>query len=75
MAFDQGGDGVLRYQERLCVPKVDELQERIMAKGHSSRYSIHRGSTKIYYDLRESYWWNSMKKCIVDFGAKCPNYQ
>ncbi len=25
MAFEQGGDGVLRYQGRLCVPSVDKL--------------------------------------------------
>ncbi|WMV46551.1 hypothetical protein MTR67_039936 [Solanum verrucosum] len=35
MAFEQGGDGVLRYQGRLCVPRVDELQERIMEEAHS----------------------------------------
>ncbi|WMV37256.1 hypothetical protein MTR67_030641 [Solanum verrucosum] len=41
MAFEQGGDGVLRYQGRLRVPRVDELQERIMEEAHSSRYFIH----------------------------------
>ena len=75
LAFEQGGDGVLRYQGRLCVPMVDVLQERIMEEAHSSRYSIHPGSTKMYRDLREVYWWNSMKKGIVEFVAKCPNCQ
>ena len=75
MAFEQGGDGVLRYQGRLCVPRVDELQERIMEEAHSSRYSIHPGSTKMYRDLREVYWWSNMKKGIVEFVAKCPNCQ
>ncbi|KAH0781716.1 hypothetical protein KY290_001314 [Solanum tuberosum] len=41
MAFEKGGDGVLRYQGRMCVPIVDGLQERIMEEAHSSRYSIH----------------------------------
>ncbi|WMV58035.1 hypothetical protein MTR67_051420 [Solanum verrucosum] len=58
MDFEQGGDVVLRYQRRLCVPKVDDLQGRIMREVHSSRYSIHPGSTKMYHDLREVYWWN-----------------
>ncbi|WMV49673.1 hypothetical protein MTR67_043058 [Solanum verrucosum] len=26
-AFSQGGDGVLRYQGRLCVPNVDDLRD------------------------------------------------
>nr|AAT39297.2 Gag-pol protein, putative [Solanum demissum] len=75
LAFEQGGDGVLRYQGRLCVPMVDGLQERIMEEAHSSRYSIHPGSTKMYHDLREVYWWNGMKKGIAEFVAKCPNCQ
>uniref|UniRef100_M1ABZ2 Gag-pol protein n=1 Tax=Solanum tuberosum TaxID=4113 RepID=M1ABZ2_SOLTU len=55
MVFEQWGDGVLRYQGRFCVPRVDELQERIMEEAHSSRYSIHPGSTNMYRDLREVY--------------------
>ncbi|WMV18493.1 hypothetical protein MTR67_011878 [Solanum verrucosum] len=74
-AFSQGGDGVLRYQGRLCVPNVDDLRERILSKAHSSRYSIHPGATKMYRDLREVYWWNGMKKDIAEFVAKCPNCQ
>ena len=30
IAFEKWGDGVLRYQGRLCVPRVNELQEKIM---------------------------------------------
>ncbi|KAH0730162.1 hypothetical protein KY289_001350 [Solanum tuberosum] len=52
LAFKQGGEGILRYQGRLCVPRVDELQERIMEEARSSKNSIHLGSTKMYCDLR-----------------------
>jgi len=75
MSFEQWGDGVLRYQGRLCVPRVDELQERIMEEDHSSRYSIHSGSTKMYHDLREVYWWSNMKKSTAEFVDKCLNCQ
>ncbi|KAH0728078.1 hypothetical protein KY284_003943 [Solanum tuberosum] len=75
LAFEQGGDGVLKFQGRLCVPMVDGLKERIVKETHSSRYSIHSGSTKMYHDLREVYWWNCMKKAIVEFLNKCPNCQ
>ena len=73
--FSQGGDGVLRYQGRLCVPNVGELRQHILAEAHNSRYSIHPGSTKMYRDLREVYWWNGMKMDIADFVSKCPNCQ
>ncbi|KAH0705892.1 hypothetical protein KY285_010419 [Solanum tuberosum] len=60
---------------KLCVPLVDKLQERIMEEAHSSRYSIHLSSTKMYRDLTKVYWWSSMKKGIAEFVAKCPNCQ
>ena len=75
MTFEQGGDNVLMYQGRLCVPRMDGLQERIMEESHSSRYSIHPGSTKMYRDLREVYCWEGMEKDIAEFVAKCLNCQ
>ncbi|XP_069143450.1 uncharacterized protein [Solanum lycopersicum] len=39
--LSQGRDGVLRYQDRLCVPDVGELRQHIPAEAHNSRYSIH----------------------------------
>ncbi|KAH0650243.1 hypothetical protein KY284_030155 [Solanum tuberosum] len=73
--FSQGGDGVLRYQGRLCVPKVGELKHQILTEAHNSRYSIHPGATKMYRDLRKVFWWNGMKRDITDFVAKCLNCQ
>ena len=73
--FSQGGDGVLRYQGRLCVPDVGDLREHTPAKAHTSRYSIHQGATKMYRNLREVYKWNGMKRDIEDFVSKCPNFQ
>lgn len=49
MGFEQGGDVLSRYQGMLCVPKVDDLQRRIMTKVHSSKYSIHPGCKKMYH--------------------------
>ncbi|WMV32627.1 hypothetical protein MTR67_026012 [Solanum verrucosum] len=46
-----------------------------MNKAHCSRYSIHLGSTKMYHDLKEVYWWNDMKRNIVEYVAKCSNCQ
>ncbi|KAH0761322.1 hypothetical protein KY290_017395 [Solanum tuberosum] len=74
-SISQGGDGVFRYQGRLCVPNVGELRQHIHTEAHNSRYSIHPGATKMYRDLREVYWWNGMKRDIVDFVSRCPNCQ
>ena len=69
----QGGNGVLRYQGRLCVPDVGELRKHILV--HNSRYSIHPDETKMYCYLQEVYWLNGMKRDIADFVSKCPNCQ
>ncbi|KAH0654413.1 hypothetical protein KY289_032091 [Solanum tuberosum] len=45
--ISQGRDGVLRYQGRLCVPKVGELRQKILTKSHNSRYFMHPGATKM----------------------------
>ena len=74
-SFALGDDGILRYQNRLCVPDVDDLRTKIVTEAHGSRYSIHPGSTKMYHDLKQIYWWDGMKKDIADYVAKCPNCQ
>ena len=56
MSHSPWGDSVLRYQERLCVPNVEGLRNRILDEAHGSRYSIHPGSTKMFHDLQEVFW-------------------
>ena len=71
--FSQGGDGVLCYNGRLCVPDVGELRKHILAEAHNSRYSNNPGTTIMYHNLREAFLWNGMKRDIEDFVSKCPN--
>src|SRR5262249_12718976 len=63
--FTIDDDGALRMGTRLCVPDVDELKREIMEEAHSTAYSVHPGSTKMYKDLRNVYWWNGMKRDIA----------
>ncbi|XP_070017524.1 uncharacterized protein [Nicotiana sylvestris] len=57
-----------------CVPDAAGLRDRIVSEAHYSWYSIHPGSTKMYHDVKEVYWWNDMKKNIV-YVAECPSFQ
>ena len=45
-AFSLGGDGVMRHQGRVCVPKEDELRNRFLEEAHGFLYSINPGFTK-----------------------------
>ena len=58
MSHSPLGDGVLRYQERLCVPNVDDLRNRILEEANGSRYSIHPCFSRMYHDLREVFQWD-----------------
>ncbi|XP_070039411.1 uncharacterized protein [Nicotiana tomentosiformis] len=50
-----GDDGVLQLQGRICIPNMDGLRELIFEEAHSSRYSIHPGTTKMHRDLKQYY--------------------
>jgi hypothetical protein len=45
-------EGVLWFKDRLVVPKDQELRNHIMSEAHSSKLSIHPGSSKMYHDLK-----------------------
>ncbi|GKA94764.1 retrotransposon protein, putative, ty3-gypsy subclass [Tanacetum coccineum] len=42
-----------------------------MDEAHKSKYSVHPGADKMYYDLRDRYWWPGMKKDIAEYVSKC----
>ena len=67
--FVVSDDGLLRFRSRICVPASGDLRKEIMTEAHSSSHSIHPGSTKMYRDLHEHFWWNGMKGDIVEFVA------
>ena len=68
--FQVSEDGILKFQGRLCVPDNAELKEEILSEAHRSNYSIHPGSTKMYQNLRQYYWWNGIKVDIAKHVAK-----
>ncbi|MDV3187743.1 MAG: hypothetical protein Q8836_02505, partial [Sweet potato little leaf phytoplasma] len=69
--FSLSSDLGLCYQGRLCVPGNVDLKQELLAEAHSSPFSIHPGSTKMYHDLKQYYWWQGMKREIVEFVSKC----
>nr|GEW38764.1 retrotransposable element Tf2 [Tanacetum cinerariifolium] len=43
------------------------LREDVLSEAHSSPFSIHLGSTKMYKELMQYFWWNGMKQDIATF--------
>ncbi|GJX97054.1 putative reverse transcriptase domain-containing protein [Tanacetum coccineum] len=50
-------DESLYFMDRIWVPLVGGMRTVIMDEAHKSRYSVHPGADKMYYDLRDMYWW------------------
>ncbi|GKF04349.1 putative reverse transcriptase domain-containing protein [Tanacetum coccineum] len=51
--IEQRGDGTLYYLDRIWVPLKGEVRTLIMDEAHKSKYSLHIGADKMYYDLRD----------------------
>ncbi|GJY93011.1 putative reverse transcriptase domain-containing protein [Tanacetum coccineum] len=72
-------DGALYYLDRIWVPLKGDMRTLILDEAHRSKYSVHPGADKMYYDLKDRYWWSGMKKDIavyegmaIDFVTKLP---
>nr|GFA29150.1 putative reverse transcriptase domain-containing protein [Tanacetum cinerariifolium] len=66
--FEKRDNGGVYFFDRVWIPAVGGIRKLIMDEAHSSRYSVHPGADKMYYDLRDLYWWPGMKRDIADSG-------
>ncbi|GJR85593.1 putative reverse transcriptase domain-containing protein [Tanacetum coccineum] len=47
------------------VPAYGNLRTLIMNEAYTTKYSVHPGADKMYYNLRDIYWWPRIKKDIA----------
>ncbi|GJQ99517.1 putative nucleotidyltransferase, ribonuclease H [Tanacetum coccineum] len=64
----------LSRKERV-KPKRGDVRTLIMDKAHKSKYSVHPGADKMYYDLRDRYWWSGIKKDIAVYQPEIPEWK
>nr|GFB73492.1 retrotransposon protein, putative, Ty3-gypsy subclass [Tanacetum cinerariifolium] len=68
--FHLDDDNVLWQDTRLVVPNDVSLREALLTEAHSSPFSVHPGSTKMYHDLKQYFWWSGMKRDVATFVAR-----
>ena len=61
----------LWFEDRVYVPNGPEIRKLILQEAHDSPYSIHPGNTKMYLDLKNTFWWTGMKKDIAEYVVVC----
>nr|GEV13410.1 putative reverse transcriptase domain-containing protein [Tanacetum cinerariifolium] len=69
--FERRNNGGTYFFNRIWIPSVGGVRKLIMDEAHTSRYSIHPGADKMYYDLRYLYWWPGMKRDIAEYVSRC----
>ncbi|KAA0057668.1 pol protein [Cucumis melo var. makuwa] len=69
--FSLSSDGGLLFERRLCVPSDSAVKTELLSEAHSSPFSMHPSSTKMYQDLKRVYWWRNMKKEVAEFVSRC----
>ncbi|KAL0549087.1 hypothetical protein IC582_013567 [Cucumis melo] len=69
--FSLSSDGGLLFERRLCVPSDSAVKTELLSEAHSSPFSMHPGSTKMYQDLKRVYWWRNMKREVAEFVSRC----
>src|SRR5690242_18292374 len=69
--FTEDEQGTVWFKDRICVPETDSLRETILKEAHDYDYFIHLGSTKMYQDLKQKYWWYGLKRDVAAHVAKC----
>jgi hypothetical protein len=73
--FHVDEEGTLWFNDRLVGPKNHELRKKTFDEAHTSKYSIHPGSTRMYHDLRVQFWWTRMKRETARYVAECDTCQ
>nr|GEV60137.1 hypothetical protein [Tanacetum cinerariifolium] len=63
----QRSDGTLYYLDQIWLSLKGDMRTLIIDEAHKSNYSVHPGADKMYYDLRDRYWWPGMKKDIAEY--------
>ncbi|TYK04344.1 reverse transcriptase [Cucumis melo var. makuwa] len=68
--FSISSDDGLMFKGRLCVPEDSAVKIELLTEGHSSPFTMHPRSTKMYQDLRSVYRWRNMKREVADFVSR-----
>nr|GFB73655.1 retrotransposon protein, putative, Ty3-gypsy subclass [Tanacetum cinerariifolium] len=66
-------DTNIQYHPGKANVVADALSRK--SEAHSSPFSVHPGSMKMYHDLKQFFWWSGMKGDVATFVARCLIYQ
>jgi hypothetical protein len=69
--FIEDEQDTIWFKNTIYVLEIEHLRQLILREAHDSTYSIHPGSTKMYQDLKEKYWWYGLKIDVATYVTLC----
>ncbi|GJT91498.1 putative reverse transcriptase domain-containing protein [Tanacetum coccineum] len=63
--------GEVFKQENVLAERLHGLDQQMERKGDGRMYSVHPRADKMYYDLRDMYWWPGMKRDTATYVSEC----
>jgi hypothetical protein len=55
----------------MCIPEGGDIRSIILKESHRALYCAHPGVKKMYADMKNLFFWVSMKPNVVHFVTKC----
>ncbi|GKF24015.1 putative reverse transcriptase domain-containing protein [Tanacetum coccineum] len=71
--IEQRSDGTLYYLDRIWVPLKGDVRTLIMDEAYKSKYYVHPGADKMYYDLRDRLRLNIRGRMACCSNLRFPN--
>ncbi|GJZ87732.1 putative reverse transcriptase domain-containing protein [Tanacetum coccineum] len=65
--FEKRDNGGIYFFDRIWIPSIRGIRKLILDEAHTSKYFVHPGADKMYYDLRDLYWWSGMRRNIAEY--------
>jgi hypothetical protein len=56
---------------RLVLPESTELRKELFDEAHRARYTVHPGATKMYKDLRRTFWGKNLRRDVAIYVSRC----
>ena len=73
--FKKHENSSIRFKDRLCVPNTSRIKKEILEEAHKIVYTIHPGETKMFHNLKKTFWWKNMRREIAKFVEECSTCQ
>jgi len=64
-------DGLLRFREKIYVPRSPDLHRQIIALCHDTQITGHPGCWKTLELVSRNYWWPQMSRYISQYVSTC----